>query len=50
MLQSMVARLSGTMEEADNGPGLRVTVSAPIGEEGGRSRYSQRVAGGPRDA
>jgi chemotaxis family two-component system sensor kinase Cph1 len=33
MLKSMVTRLSGTMEEADNAPGLRVTVSAPIGEE-----------------
>jgi light-regulated signal transduction histidine kinase (bacteriophytochrome) len=33
MLAAMVARLSGTMEHADNDPGLRVTVTAPIGEE-----------------
>jgi len=33
MLVSMVARLSGTMEETDNDPGLRVTVSAPISEK-----------------
>jgi chemotaxis family two-component system sensor kinase Cph1 len=33
MLTSMVKRLSGTMEEADNKPGLRVTVSAPIADE-----------------
>ncbi|AOH87039.1 phytochrome (plasmid) [Sphingomonas panacis] len=32
MLASMVKRLSGTMEQADNGPGLRVTITAPIGE------------------
>ena len=33
MLTSMVGRLSGTMERTDNGPGLRVTVTAPIAGE-----------------
>lgn len=33
MLASMVARLAGTMERADNDPGLRITVTAPIAEE-----------------
>jgi chemotaxis family two-component system sensor kinase Cph1 len=33
MLTSMVARLSGTIEEADNDPGLRVTIGAPIADE-----------------
>jgi chemotaxis family two-component system sensor kinase Cph1 len=32
MLGSMIKRLSGVMEEADNEPGLRVTVTAPIAE------------------
>ena len=32
MLNSMVKRLAGTMEETDNDPGLRVTVTAPIAE------------------
>jgi len=32
MLGSMVKRLSGTMEETDNEPGLRVTITAPIAE------------------
>ena len=30
MLESMVKRLDGTMEETDNGPGLRIIVSAPV--------------------
>jgi chemotaxis family two-component system sensor kinase Cph1 len=33
MLRSMVARLSGTIEETDNDPGLRVTIAAPITDE-----------------
>lgn len=33
MLSSMVKRLAGTIEEADNDPGLRVTVTAPIDDE-----------------
>ncbi|WP_240500158.1 histidine kinase dimerization/phosphoacceptor domain -containing protein [Sphingomonas montana] len=32
MLTAMVDQLSGTIEETDNAPGLRVVVSAPIGE------------------
>lgn len=30
MLAALVTRLAGTMEEADNRPGLRITISAPI--------------------
>ena len=33
MLTSMVARLSGTIEETDNDPGLRVTIGAPINDD-----------------
>ncbi len=33
MLASMVRRLSGTFVQVDNSPGLRVTMTAPIGEE-----------------
>ncbi|MBD8618466.1 GAF domain-containing protein [Sphingomonas sp. CFBP 13728] len=33
MLSSMVKRLAGTIEETDNDPGLRVTVTAPIADE-----------------
>jgi chemotaxis family two-component system sensor kinase Cph1 len=32
MLGAMIDQLSGTIEETDNAPGLRVVVSAPIGE------------------
>ncbi|RXD05698.1 GAF domain-containing protein [Sphingomonas sp. UV9] len=32
MLASMVARLAGTMADTDDGPGLRVTIAAPIVE------------------
>jgi chemotaxis family two-component system sensor kinase Cph1 len=32
MLNSMVGRLSGTLEETDNDPGLRVTITAPIAD------------------
>lgn len=39
MLTSMVAQLSGTLEEADNDPGLRVTVSAPISDERPHSQH-----------
>ncbi|MEP9402142.1 histidine kinase dimerization/phosphoacceptor domain -containing protein [Sphingomonas silueang] len=31
MLTAMVQRLDGTIEESDNAPGLRITVSAPVG-------------------
>ena len=33
MLEAMVSRLSGTMEHADNGPGLRITITAPIADK-----------------
>ncbi len=34
MLSAMVQRLDGTIEESDNAPGLRFTVTAPIGVPG----------------